>query len=161
MNVIAIKSIEKVVLNSGIGRLATQPNFDKVLPEIVKDFALIAGQKPSLRSSRQSISGFKMREGQVVGLTSTLRGKRMADFLEKLSKIVLPRVRDFRGIKDKSVDEGGNLNIGIKENFVFPEINSEVSKINFGVEITLVPKLRQSREEAIKLYKGLGIPFKK
>lgn len=157
-----IKKIEKVVVNAGIGRISTLPNFqDKVLPELIKDFALLTGQKPATRPAKQSISGFKIREGAIVGLKATLRGKRMAEFLEKLSRVVLPRIRDFRGLDPKRVDEGGNLSIGIKENVVFPEISPEASKVNFGVEVTIVPKRVKSREEAISLYRDLGIPIKK
>ncbi len=155
--------LEKIVVNSGIGRLSTaSPNFpEKVLPEIVKDFAALTGQKPATRAARQSIAGFKIREGQIVGLQVTLRGKRMTDFLEKIVKVVLPRVRDFRGIDLKNIDSRGNLNLGIKENVVFPEINPEVSKAGFGLQITVVPKAVKSREEAVRLYRELGVPLKK
>src|SRR3989344_5091684 len=91
--------LEKVVVNTGIGRLSSQPNFsEKILPGVAHDFALITGQKPSFRSAVKSISGFKLREGTVVGLQVTLRRKRMTQFLERVVKVVLPRVRDFRGI---------------------------------------------------------------
>jgi large subunit ribosomal protein L5 len=156
-------SIEKIVVNTGIGRLASQSNFEeKILPEVVKEFSMITGQKPANRTVRQSIAGFKIREGAVVGLVTTLRGKRMVDFFEKLVNVVLPRIRDFRGITLTSVDSAGNLNIGIKDYLVFPEINQESSKVNFGVQVTAVLK-RQMRntEEAIELYRSLGVPLKK
>lgn len=156
------KNLEKIVVNIGIGRLSTMPNFeDKLLPEIMKEVALITGQKASERTAKKSIAGFKLRAGTAVGLKVTLRGKRMADFLNKFINAVLPRVRDFRGIDLKSVDKNGNLSVGIKEHWVFPEIIQETSKANFGLEVTIVPRFAKNKEEAIKLYRGLGIPLKK
>ena len=154
-------TLEKIVINSGIGRLSTAPNFEeKVLPELMKELSAITGQKPAPRAAKKSISGFKLREGGVVGLKVTLRGKRMASFLNKLNSVVLPRLRDFRGLHLKSVDKNGNLSIGLREQIVFPEIAPEDSKVNFGVQITVVPK-NKNRVEAIELYRGLGIPLKK
>ena len=153
--------LEKIVINSGIGRLSATPNFEeKVLPEIIKELSMITGQKPAPRAAKKSISGFKLREGSVVGLKTTLRGKRMVDFLNKLNSTVLPRLRDFRGLNLKNVDENGNLSIGLKEQVVFPEIIPEDSKVNFGMQITVVPK-NKNRAEAIQLYRGLGVPLKK
>ncbi|MBI2025070.1 MAG: 50S ribosomal protein L5 [Candidatus Harrisonbacteria bacterium] len=157
-----IKELEKIVVNTGVGRLSAQPNFkDKVLPSITEDFALITGQKPEHRPARKSIAGFKLREGVIVGLRSTLRKKRMVDFLERIVKVVLPRVRDFRGIDPKNIDNRGNLSFGIKENVVFPEISQDMAKINFGIEVTIVPKSEKNKKEAVGFYKELGIPFKK
>ena len=157
-----IKKIEKIVVNSGIGRLTERANFeDKILPELMKEFALITGQKPSPRPARISIAGFKIREGMIVGMKATLRGKRMEQFLDRLIKIVLPRIRDFRGISLDHVDKRGNLTIGIKECIVFPEINPETLQTNFSLEITLVPKYSHDREEMVELYRSLHIPFKK
>jgi len=154
--------LEKISVNLGIGKLSADSNFsDKALEGVMKDFALITGQKPQTRPAKKSIAGFKLREGTVVGLRATLRGARMMEFLDRLIKVVIPRIRDFRGIDKKSVDSNGNLTIGIKENYVFPEINPEVSKINFGLEITVVPESVKNREAAIKLYESLGILFKK
>ena len=156
------KKLDKVVVNTGIGRLTQQPNFeDKILPAIAQDFAVITGQKPATRPARISISGFKLRKGVVVGLKATLRRKRMEEFLNKVSKVVLPRVRDFRGLNPNNVDKGGNLSFGIRDHLVFPEIVPEHSKTNFGIEITVVPKSKEvpNREEAMQLYKSIGIPF--
>lgn len=154
-------ALEKIVINTGIGRLSQQANFqEKVLPEVMRDLALITGQKPAGRAARQSIAGFKLRAGATIGLKVTLRGRRQNDFLQRLVKIALPRLRDFRGIALKNVDENGNLTIGIKEHTVFPEISPETSHYDFGLEISLVPKFR-NREKAIELYKLIGIPFKK
>jgi large subunit ribosomal protein L5 len=151
--------LEKIVVNTGIGRLSQTANFsDKVLPEVAAEFALVTGQKPSHRPARQSIAGFKMRAGTIIGLQSTLRRRRMADFLARLIHIVIPRVRDFRGISLNAIDRGGSLTMGIKEHIVFPEISGDVSKTNFGLQVTVVPKTRR-REEVIALYRELGIPF--
>ena len=156
------KKIEKIVINAGIGRISSQPNFvDKILPELIKDFSLMVGQKPSTQGAKKSISGFKLREGMIVGLKATLRGRRMIDFLEKIIKIVLPRIRDFRGIDPKNIDSHGNLTIGIKENLVFPEINPEISKVSFGVQVTIVPQSVKNRNAAIETYRSLGLPLKR
>jgi len=153
--------LEKIVVNIGVGRLRQAQNFsDKILPEIEKELAEITGQKPSPRGAKKSIAGFKLRAGDIVGLKVTLRGKRMKDFLDKVIGIALPRVRDFRGIDLKKVDKSGNLSIGFREHSVFPEINLETSRVNFGIEITLVPNTVK-KEEAVELYRKLGIPFKK
>ncbi len=158
----SMNKIAKVVVNTGIGRLSQQPNFqDKVLPALLKDFADITGQKPALRPAAKSISGFKLREGTVVGLKSTLRRQRMAQFLEKITKVVLPRVRDFRGLNPKNVDASGVLNFGIKDSSVFPEISQDAAKINFGIEITVVPKEIKNRDAAMSVYKEIGVPFSK
>lgn len=155
------KPIKKIVVNSGLGRLSTLPNFDKNLPEVSHEMSMITGQKPAPRQAKKSISGFKIRAGTVIGIKTTLRRKKMADFLDRLIKLVLPRIRDFRGISLKSIDQKGNLTIGIKEHVVFPEINMEQSKVNFGLEITIVPKDVKNRDGAIQLYRELGIPLQK
>lgn len=156
------KKLEKVVVNSGIGRISSQAGFeDKILPLLMKEFAMITGQKPSTRPARISISGFKLRGGTVVGLSVTLRGKRMHDFLAKLNGAVLPRIRDFRGIPLKNIDQAGNLNIGIKDHLVFPEISAELSKTNFGMQVTVVPKAIKSREDAVALYREMGVPLQR
>lgn len=160
-NDLSVPKIEKIVLNIGVGRLSQQPNFkEKILPEIMGNFALITGQKPKANAAKKSIAGFKIRAGQTVGLQVTLRRSRMYDFLEKLVKIVMPRVRDFRGIDVKNIDEHGNLSIGLKDQLVFPEVNPETSKIDFGLQITVVASAK-NRQEAVELYRLLGIPLKK
>jgi large subunit ribosomal protein L5 len=157
----AYKNLEKIVVNVGVGRLSAQPHFDdKILPEVMNELALITGQKPMTRLSRKSIAGFKLRMGTTIGLKVTLRGNRMKDFLERLIRVVLPRVKDFRGLDSKSVDSAGNLTIGFKEHLSFPEITADVSKVNFGLEVTLVPKMR-NKEKAVELYRIMGLPFKK
>lgn len=157
-----INKIEKVVINVGIGRSSGQPNFsEKILPEVMKDLSIITGQKPATRPAKKSISNFKLRQGTPVGLKVTLRGKRMQQFLERLNNIAFPRVRDFRGIDLKKVDQNGNLNLGLKEHVVFPEIKADATTVNFGLEITVVPRDIKDRQEAIQLYRQLGIPLKK
>lgn len=152
-------TIEKVVVNCGVGRQSGQPQFEeKILPEIAKDIAAITGQKPQVRGSKKSIAGFKLRMGQTVGLKTTLRGKRAEDFVKRLVASALPRVRDFRGLPMSNVDRDGNLTLGIREHIVFPEINPEHMKVNFGLEITIVPSLRD-RDRALEFYKVLGIPL--
>lgn len=160
-NDLAVPKIEKIIVNAGVGRISQQPNFEeKILPELVKEISVITGQKPVLTRAKKSIAGFKTRAGQIIGLKVSLRRKRMEDFLNKLIKIVLPRLRDFRGLDLTSVDKSGNLNIGLRDYFVFPEVNPEESKIDFGLEISIVSTAKK-RAEAIELYKILGIPFKK
>ncbi|MBI4991921.1 MAG: 50S ribosomal protein L5 [Candidatus Harrisonbacteria bacterium] len=154
------KKLEKIVINVGTGRLSGQPNFDKILPELTKELSAITGQKPAVRPAKKSIAGFKLRTGTVVGLKTTLRQERMNEFLKKLVNVALPRLRDFRGIKKEAVDKNGNLTIGLKEHSVFPEVSLDITKVNFGMEITLVPKIRD-REKSMDLYKQLGIPFSK
>lgn len=152
---------EKVVVNVGVGRQSSLPNFDKILPGITKELATITGQKPAERPAKISISGFKLRQGAVIGLKTTLRGKRMTGFLKKVLGVVMPRIRDFRGIRLTSIDESGNLTIGIKDQFVFPELSMENSSVNFGLELTIVPKVVRNREQAVELYRELGVPFEK
>lgn len=157
---LAVPKIEKIVVNIGVGRLSQQPNFDKNLEFILNDISLITGQKSALAAAKKSIAGFKIRTGQTVGLKTTLRRLKMYDFLQRLINIVFPRTKDFRGISINNVDESGNLNIGIKEHVVFPEISADTIKFDFGFQISIVSNAK-TREEAIELYKLLGIPFKK
>lgn len=156
-----LKKIEKIVVNTGVGRLSQQQNFnDKVLPEIIQSLAVITGQKPQPRPAKKSIAGFKTRAGQTIGLKTTLRGKRAQDFIKRLVNIVLPRVKDFHGIELKNVDSAGHLNFGIREHLSFPEINPEQSHFNFGLEISVVLKRVKTRDEAIAIYRSLGVPLK-
>ncbi len=156
-----MKKIEKVVVNSGIGRRSQEDHFeDKSLPEIEKDLAAITGQKASRRQAKQSIAGFKVRAGQIIGLKVTLRGTRMKNFLEKTINLALPRVKDFRGLNLSNIDANGNLNIGFKDQTVFPEIELEKTRTTFGIQVTIVPK-NKNRDTAIDLYRSLGVPLKK
>ncbi len=156
-----IKKIEKIVVNAGIGRLSGQAQFeDKLLPAVIGDLETITGQKPANRPAKKSIAGFKIREGQIVGLQVTLRRHRMSDFLTRVVNLTLPRVKDFRGLDIGNVDGSGNLNIGFREQTVFPEIDPEKTKVSFGLQITVVPRLK-NREKAIDLYRSLGVPLKR
>ena len=155
--------LEKAVVNVGVGKMASLPNFvEKNLPGLMNELATITGQRPSSRSAKKSIAGFKIRSGTVVGLKVTLRRQKMRDFLIKLLNTVLPRVRDFRGISKNSVSAGGVLSIGLKEHYVFPEIIPEQSTTGFGVEISMVPRKEfRTKEKAFELFKELGVPFEK
>ena len=153
--------LEKIVIDAGIGRLSQTPNFeDKALVQVMRDLALMTGQKAEIRRVKKSIAGFKTREGQIVGLRITLRRARMVDFFERLINIVLPRVRDFNGLELKNIDAGGVLNIGIREQFVFPEVTPEASPISFSLGIAMVPRIRD-RAAALRTFRALGVPLKK
>lgn len=148
--------IAKVVVNVGTGRVAKDT---KLVEKIQQDLAKITGQKPSVRNAKKSISGFKLREGTAVGYMVTLRGTRMYDFIDRLISLALPRSRDFQGLSPKAFDAAGNLNIGIKEHSIFPEVSYETMKDIFGLEVTVVTHAG-SREKGIELLKTLGFPIK-
>jgi len=156
-------SLEKIVVNTSFGKQATgRVDFEsKVLPEIKSEMSVVLGQMPQPRPAKKSIAGFKIRDGMIIGLRGTLRGKRMKQFLERVVNVVLPRIRDFRGLKLKGIDQNGNLSFGIKEHVVFPEIILEESKVSFGLEITLVPRRPMSKKEAEDFYRELGLPLQK
>lgn len=154
-------NLEKIVVNIGVGRARNLTQFEeKVLPAIQAELAAITGQKAAPRAAKKAIASFKTREGDVVGLQTTLRGTRMREFLTRLIRIVLPRVKDFRGLDRTNVDAHGALNIGLREQYVFPEINPETSKVSFGLQVTVVPRVR-SRERALAFYESIGVPLKK
>ena len=161
-NKMAVPRLSKIVVNSGIGRLVTSSgqNREKIMADIEKILSLITGQKPSPRRAEKSIAGFKLRQGEVVGFKVTLRGKRMYDFLERFIGIALPRSRDFRGIPLTSVDQHGNLTVGVREHIIFPEVASEDTRQLYGFEITLVPTTH-NRDRAIALFRAFGVPFSK
>ena len=155
-NTQALPHIEKVVLNVGVGKSLVDPNH---LDAVLDTLRRISGQEPIQTRARKSISNFKIREGLIVGAKVTMRGPRMFDFLNKFIHITLPRVRDFRGLSETSVDKSGNLNIGITEHIAFPEVKpDEVERIH-GLEVAIVVKAK-SRKEALVLLKAFGIPFK-
>lgn len=155
-----ISNIEKIVVNVGIGKLRQQGQFEeKIFPEIVQEVSLITGQKPISRPTKKAIAGFKTRIGDIIGLKVTLRDKRMFDFFNRFVNIVLPRIKDFRGLELKSVDSSGNLSVGIGDQLVFPEIDADKTKVDFGLEVTIVTKTKD-REKALELYKELGVPLK-
>jgi large subunit ribosomal protein L5 len=153
--------LEKIVINAGVGRASQQAQFEeKTLPQIMKDIAALAGQAPRVRRSYKSIAGFKMREGQIVGVQVTLRGAKMFDFFKRFITIVLPRVRDFNGLELSSIDHSGALNIGLKEQYVFSEITPEESPFGFSLGVSMVPKMRD-RMKALGLYGDFGVPMKR
>ena len=154
-NAMAVPRIEKVTVASGVGRIREE----KQLDVLRRAMALMTGQKPSARPSKQAIAAFKTRRGLVVGYCVTLRGGRMWDFLERLIAIALPRQRDFRGIPSTSFDRRGNLTIGFREHIVFPEMTGEEVPFIFGLEVTVVTTARK-REEGMALLKMLGFPIK-
>lgn len=155
-NVHAVPRIEKVKVSVGIGSLAKKT---KDFSEVIENIAKITGQKPVINQSKIAVSNFKLRKGMPVGISVTLRGKKAYDFVEKLVHIVLPRVRDFRGLSTKAFDGNGNYNIGFKEALVFPEINpDDVSNVH-GIQITIVTT-GKSNEHGKALLKTIGFPFK-
>lgn len=155
-NDFAVPHIKKVVVNAGVGKSLDNK---KLLDQIVADIATITGQKPVLKLAKKSISSFKIREGIPVGVAVTLRGEKMYEFIDKLVNIALPRVRDFRGIPN-SFDGRGNYSLGIREHYVFPEINADVTSSIFGLEVTVVTDAK-SDNEAKSLLIHLGFPIKK
>ena len=161
-NDLAVPRIEKVIINTGFGRLISGKASDeqkKISENIVNDLSLITGQKAVPTKAKKSISAFKIREGMALGAAVTLRKKRMYDFLDRLINIALPRSRDFRGIEQRSVDQSGNLTVGIKEQIVFPEISTEKSRFIFGFE-AIVVSTAKSQKEGIELFKLMGFPIK-
>lgn len=157
-NVMAAPKMKKVVINVGTGTMVKK---DKNKNEAVADrLAKITGQKTALRGAKQSISSFKIRQGDPVGVVVTLRGKRMFAFLEKLINVALPRTKDFRGINRTTVDNIGNLTIGIKEHTIFPETADEDIRDVFGLSITLVSTAK-NKKEGTAFFEILGVPFKK
>lgn len=157
-NVMAIPKVEKVVVNVGYGRRAVAKE-TKAIEKIEQDIAKITGQKVATRKAKKSISGFKTRQGLSVGMMVTLRGRRMYDFIDRLISTALPRSRDFRGLDPKSVDQHGNLNIGIKEHVIFPEVTYESVKDIFGLEVTVVTTAK-THEKGVELLKLMGFPIK-
>ncbi|HXV26717.1 MAG TPA: 50S ribosomal protein L5 [Candidatus Paceibacterota bacterium] len=156
-NVMAVPRVTKVVVNSGTGRLAKDA---KMLERVEQDLALLTGQKAAVRKAKKSISSFKLRQGMPVGYAVTLRGKRMYDFLDRLITLALPMSKDFRGIDPKNVDRSGNLNLGIKEHNIFPEITFESLKDIFGLQVTVVTNAGD-RERGLELLRLMGVPLQK
>ena len=156
-SVMQVPKISKIVVNMGLGAAVTEP---KILEDAVKELEAITGQKASVRKAKKAISNFKLRAGMNIGAMVTLRRERMYEFLDRLINIALPRVRDFRGLSDKSFDGRGNYTLGIKEQIIFPEIN--IDKVNriVGMDITIVTTAKTDNE-AYELLKGFGFPFRK
>lgn len=157
-NIMTVPRITKITINVGIGTYLAQAGKDHA--EVLNNIALITGQKPIATKTMKSISNFKTKKGQIVGVKATLRGKRMYDFINKLVNIVLPRERDFRGISRKAFDERGNYTIGLREHSVFPEITVEDMNKIHGVQIT-ISTTAKNKEQAFTLLETMGFPFKK
>jgi large subunit ribosomal protein L5 len=156
-NVMQVPRVEKVTLNFGAGEAVSNP---KVIDPCVDQMTKIAGQKPVVTRARVSISNFKLREGQAIGVKVTLRRDRMWEFLDRLLSVALPRVRDFRGVSAKAFDGRGNYTLGIREQIIFPEINyDKVDKIR-GMNITITTSAKND-DEGRALLAALGMPFKK
>lgn len=154
--IMAVPKLEKIVINMGVGEGSKD---EKFIEAAVKDLEAISGQNPVVTKARKSIAGFKIREGQPVGVKVTLRGENMYYFFEKLVKVGLPRVRDFRGVSSHAFDGKGNYTIGIKEQLIFPEIEYDnVVKVR-GMDIIFVTTAK-SNEEAKSLLASFGMPFK-
>jgi large subunit ribosomal protein L5 len=150
-----LPKLSKIKINRGLGLSAQNNN---ILKKNIEEFALITGQKPILTKSKKAIASFKIRQDMELGISVTLRGERMYAFLDKLINITLPQIRDFGGLSSKSFDRDGNLNIGLKEQLIFPEINYEdVDQIR-GFDITIVTTAK-NRLEGLALLKELGFPF--
>ncbi len=156
-NVMQVPRLEKIAINRGVGDAVTD---QKLLNNAVDELQLIAGQKPAISKAKKSISNFKLREGQSIGARVTLRGSRMYEFLDRFISVAVPRIRDFRGLPDKSFDGHGNYTIGIKEQIIFPEIDvDKVVRID-GMDITFVTSATTD-EEAYALLREMGFPFRK
>ncbi len=155
-NVFQVPKVKKVVVNTCIP--AQGADLKQALEDAKKELAVITGQKPAETKSKKSISNFKLRKGQAIGAKVTLRGDRMYEFLERLIKMALPRIRDFRGISPKSFDGHGNYTLGVHDQAIFPEVDLDKIKRNVGFDITIVTTAR-TNEEAKALLTELGIPF--
>jgi large subunit ribosomal protein L5 len=151
-----VPRLEKIVVNMGVGEGAHDP---KAIDAAMKDLSVITGQKPKLNRARKSVAGFKLRTGMSVGCKVTLRGDRMYEFLDRLTNLAIPRVRDFRGLNPKSFDGRGNYNMGLDEQLVFPEIDyDDIDKVR-GMDITIVTTAKND-EEGLALLEAFGMPFR-
>jgi large subunit ribosomal protein L5 len=156
-NVMQVPKVEKIVVNMGVGAAVADA---KLLDEAIKEIEAVTGQKAEVRKARKSISNFKLREGMKIGAKVTLRRVKMYEFLDRVINIALPRVRDFRGLSDKSFDGRGNYTIGVKEQIIFPEIDiDKISRI-MGMDITFVTTAKTDNE-SFELLKAFGVPFAK
>lgn len=147
----------KINVNSGVGAAVADP---KIIDNVVKDIELITGQHPTVVKAKKSVSNFKLRQGMNIGVRVTLRNDRMYEFLDRLVNISIPRIRDFRGLSDKSFDGRGNYTMGVKEQIIFPEINVDNVTRIFGMDITFVTSAK-SDEESYEMLKLFGLPFSK
>ncbi len=154
-NVMQVPRLLKISVNKGVGEATTNK---KVLDDAVEELRRITGQQPFVRKARKSVSNFKLRQGMPVGAAVTLRGDHMFEFLDRLVTLALPRVRDFKGVPDKSFDGRGNYSLGVKEQIIFPEIDVDKTERISGLDVTFVTSAGTD-EEAMALLKALGMPF--
>jgi large subunit ribosomal protein L5 len=156
VNVMEVPYLEKIVVNMGVGDAIADA---RMMDAAMEELGMIAGQKPSVRIARKSISNFKLRAGVKIGCMVTLRGARMYEFADRLFNVAIPRIRDFRGVSQKSFDGSGNYTLGLREQTIFPEINQDkVSRVR-GMNITFVVGSSQTSEASKALLKKLGMPF--
>ncbi|PIS23361.1 50S ribosomal protein L5 [candidate division WWE3 bacterium CG08_land_8_20_14_0_20_40_13] len=156
-NILAVPEIKKITVNMGVGRFKGEKAYRE---QAMMDLTNITGQKPNWRQSKKAISSFKLRKGEDVGLAATLRGARMWDFMQNLVMVVLPRIRDFRGLSPDSFDGSGNYSIGIREHTVFPTVDTgEVDKIK-SLQVTICTTAKDDKKAHL-LLKSLGVPFNK
>ena len=154
-NVMQIPRLEKVVLNVGLGETKTNP---RAMESVTRDLSLITGQKPVVTRAKRSISGFKLREGDPIGVAVTLRGNRMYEFMDRLVNASLPRIRDFRGVSRRAFDGRGNYSLGIREQVIFPEIDyGQIDRIR-SLQVSIVTTAGTDRE-AMRLLDLMGMPF--
>jgi large subunit ribosomal protein L5 len=158
-NPLEVPKLQKIVINMGVGKAGQTGGDPKLLDKAVQEMALISGQKPVVTKAKKSISNFKVREGAKVGCKVTLRGRMMYHFMDKLVNIVLPRLRDFSGVSNKSFDGRGNYALGMKEQLVFPEIDYDSVDVTRGMDIIFVTTAKND-EEGLHLLKLMGMPFK-
>jgi len=155
-NVMEVPKLEKIVLNVGLGEAVQNI---KLLDAAAKELSLITGQKAIITKAKKSIASFKLKEGMPVGCKVTLRGNRMYEFLDRLISLALPRIRDFKGVSGKSFDGRGNYSLGLKEQFIFPEIDYDKVEMVHGLDVALCTAAKKD-EEAKALLRYLGLPLK-
>jgi large subunit ribosomal protein L5 len=155
-NVMQVPKPEKAVVNMGVGEASRDA---KLMDGAVKDLTTITGQRPAIRRARKSIATFKIREGMPIGAATTMRGDRMWEFVDRLTSIVLPRIRDFRGLNPRSFDGSGNYSFGVNEQLVFPEVDYDDIDMTRGMDITIVTSARND-DEGRALLTALGFPFR-
>jgi len=156
-NIMEIPRLEKIVVNMGVGDAIQNP---KLLDAAMADLSAITGQKPKLCRARISVASFKLREGMPIGCKVTLRGERMYEFYDRLVNVSIPRIRDFRGVPNKSFDGRGNFTLGVKEHIIFPEIDYDKIMQVMGMDITIVTSARTD-EQALALLTEMNMPFRK
>ena len=156
-NIMEVPRLEKIVINSGVGKATVQPS---LLEGAITDLTKIAGQKPTVARATKSIAGFKLREGQAIGVKVTLRGDRMWEFFDRLVSLAIPRIRDFRGLNPKSFDGRGNYTFGVTEQLIFPEIDYDKIDTTRGFDVTIVTTGR-TNAEGRALLDAFGFPFKR